>query len=134
MSKRYAWVDDLSTPQQLVLAGILIVAVAGVVALKAWLLVLVLVGLESLPWASGRRLWQLCYWTCCWPTPAADLLQYSHPTPPDIMTSNLAISLLRRGRNGNQILEILETLTAEVEQENIADFLNHAATLQEIQF
>jgi hypothetical protein len=50
------------------------------------------------------------------------------------MTSNLAISLLRRGRNGNQILEILETLTAEVEQENIADFLNHAATLQEIQF
>ncbi len=50
------------------------------------------------------------------------------------MTSNLAISLLRRGRNGNQILQILETLTAEVEQENIADFLNHAATLQEVQF
>ena len=50
------------------------------------------------------------------------------------MTSNLAISLHRRGRNGNQILEILETLTAEVEQENIADFLNHAATLQEVQF
>ena len=50
------------------------------------------------------------------------------------MTSNLAISLLRRGANGTQILEILETLTSEVEQENIADFLAHAATLQEIQF
>jgi hypothetical protein len=42
MSKRYPWIDDLSTPQQLVLLGILIVAAAGVVALKAWLLVLVL--------------------------------------------------------------------------------------------
>jgi hypothetical protein len=50
------------------------------------------------------------------------------------MTADLAISLLRRGTNGTQILEILETLTAEVEQENIADFLNHAAALQEIQF
>jgi hypothetical protein len=50
------------------------------------------------------------------------------------MTADLAVSLLRRGANGNQILEILETLTSEVEQENIADFLEHAATLQEIQF
>ena len=50
------------------------------------------------------------------------------------MTRNLAVSLLRQGANGDQILSILETLTAEVEQENIADFLEHAATLQEIQF
>ena len=50
------------------------------------------------------------------------------------MTRNLAVSLLRQGATGDQILSILETLTAEVEQENIADFLEHAATLQEIQF
>jgi hypothetical protein len=50
------------------------------------------------------------------------------------MTADLAISLLRRGSNGSQILEILETLTSEIEQENIADFLDHAATLQEVQF
>ena len=42
MSKRYAFIDDLSTPQIVALAGLLIVACAGVVALKAWLLVLVL--------------------------------------------------------------------------------------------
>ena len=29
------------------------------------------------------------------------------------MTLNLAISLLRQGRNGDQILQILDTLTAE---------------------
>jgi hypothetical protein len=50
------------------------------------------------------------------------------------MTRDLALSLLRTGNDGNQILQILDTLTAEVEQENIADFLEHAATLQEIQF
>jgi hypothetical protein len=42
MSKRFPWIDDLSTPQLVALAGILIVGVASVVALKAWLLVLVL--------------------------------------------------------------------------------------------
>jgi hypothetical protein len=47
------------------------------------------------------------------------------------MTRNLAVSLLRQGANGDQILSILETLTAEVEQENIADFLEHAASLQD---
>jgi hypothetical protein len=29
------------------------------------------------------------------------------------MTSNLAISLLRRGSNGDEILEILETIAAD---------------------
>ena len=47
------------------------------------------------------------------------------------MTRNLAVSLLRQGANGDQILSILETLTSEVEQENIADFLEHAASLQD---
>jgi hypothetical protein len=42
MSKRYPWIDDLSAPQAVALAGILIVACAGVLAFKAWLLVLVL--------------------------------------------------------------------------------------------
>ena len=50
------------------------------------------------------------------------------------MTRDLALSLLRTGNDGNQILQILETLTSDIEQENIADFLEHAATLQEIQF
>ena len=60
-------------------------------------------------------------------------------TPPTLlpefqMTRDLALSLLRAGNDGSQILQILDTLTADVEQENIADFLEHAATLQEIQF
>ncbi len=50
------------------------------------------------------------------------------------MTLNLALSLLRQGRNGDQILQILETLTNEVQQENIEDAAAHFATLQEIQF
>lgn len=56
-----------------------------------------------------------------------------------IMTADLALSLLRRGANGAQILEILETLTADVEQANIDDAAAHyaaisAPTLQEVQF
>jgi hypothetical protein len=55
------------------------------------------------------------------------------------MTRDLALSLLRTGNDGNQILQILETLTADVEQENIADAAAHYAaistpTLQEVQF
>ncbi len=55
------------------------------------------------------------------------------------MTLNLAISLLRQGRNGDQILSILDTLTNEVQQENINDAAAHyaaisAPTLQEVQF
>ena len=56
-----------------------------------------------------------------------------------IMTSDLALSLLRRGANGAQILEILETLTADIEQAGIDDCAAHyaaisAPTLQEVQF
>ena len=55
------------------------------------------------------------------------------------MTADLALSLLRRGANGAQILEILETLTADIEQANIDDAAAHyaaisAPTLQEVQF
>jgi hypothetical protein len=55
----------------------------------------------------------------------------ANPNPLLIMTRNLAVSLLRQGATGDQILSILETLTSEVEQENIADFLEHAASLQD---
>jgi hypothetical protein len=55
----------------------------------------------------------------------------ANPNPLLTMTRNLAVSLLRQGANGDQILSILETLTSEVEQENIADFLEHAASLQD---
>ena len=56
-----------------------------------------------------------------------------------LMTRDLALSLLRTGNDGNQILQILETLTSDVEQENIADAAAHYAaistpTLQEVQF
>jgi hypothetical protein len=47
------------------------------------------------------------------------------------MTRELALSLLRQGDNGNSILQILDTLTADVEQENNN---NNAPTLQEVQF
>ena len=55
------------------------------------------------------------------------------------MTADLALSLLRRGANGAQILEILETVTADFEQANIDDCAAHyaaisAPTLQEVQF
>jgi hypothetical protein len=46
------------------------------------------------------------------------------------MTSNLAISLLRRGTNGDEILQILETLVDGVEQDNIADAAAHFEAIQ----
>ena len=55
------------------------------------------------------------------------------------MTRDLALSLLRSGNNGDQILQILETLTADIEQAGIEDCAAHyaaisAPTLQEVQF
>jgi hypothetical protein len=38
------------------------------------------------------------------------------------MTSDLAISLLRRGNNGDQILEILESIAADDQQGTVTDF------------
>jgi hypothetical protein len=46
------------------------------------------------------------------------------------MTSNLAVSLLRRGRNGDEILQILETLVEGIEQDNIADAAAHFEAIQ----
>ena len=55
------------------------------------------------------------------------------------MTQDLALSLLRRGGNGSQILEILDTIADDVADANIADAAAHyaaisAPTLQEVQF
>jgi len=50
MSKRFPWIDNLSTAQQLGVLSVLIVVGVGIVALKAWLLVLVLgwIGITAL--------------------------------------------------------------------------------------
>jgi hypothetical protein len=37
------------------------------------------------------------------------------------MTANLAISLLRRGSNGDEILQILETIAADADQGTVTD-------------
>lgn len=55
------------------------------------------------------------------------------------MTLNLALSLLRQGRNGEQILSILDTIANDEADANIADCAAHyaapsAGTLQEVQF
>lgn len=50
------------------------------------------------------------------------------------MTLNLALSLLRQGRNGDQILSILDSIANDEAEANIADAAAHFATLQEIQF
>lgn len=47
------------------------------------------------------------------------------------MTTDIAAALLNRAANGNELLQILDTLTADVEQENNN---NNAPTLQEVQF
>lgn len=65
---------------------------------------------------------------------AADLSTFQ-----PIMTADLALNLLRRGANGAQILEILETITADVEQAGIDDCAAHyaaisAPTAEAIQF
>jgi hypothetical protein len=46
------------------------------------------------------------------------------------MTSNLAVSLLRRGRNGDEILQILETIANDEADANIADAAAHFEAIQ----
>jgi hypothetical protein len=46
------------------------------------------------------------------------------------MTSNLAISLLRRGSNGDEILQILETIANDEADANIADAAAHFEAIQ----
>ena len=55
------------------------------------------------------------------------------------MSRDLALSLLRQGSNGSQILQILETITNDVEQAGIAECAAHyaaisAPTAEPIQF
>jgi hypothetical protein len=55
------------------------------------------------------------------------------------MSRSIALSLLRQGNTGDQILQILDTLVNEITEENINDFVQHAValntpTLEEIAF
>ena len=55
------------------------------------------------------------------------------------MSNSLILSLLNRAGNGNQLMEILDTIVADVEQTNINDCAAHYAaismpTLTEIAF
>jgi len=55
------------------------------------------------------------------------------------MTLNLALSLLRQGRNGDQILSILDSIANDEAEANIADCAAHyaaisAPTAEAIQF
>lgn len=55
------------------------------------------------------------------------------------MTADLALSLLRRGGNGAELLSILDTIADDVADANIADAAAHyaaisAPTLSEVQF
>jgi hypothetical protein len=55
------------------------------------------------------------------------------------MTRELALSLLRQGDNGSQIMQILDTLVEGIEQENISDAAAHytaisSPTAETIQF
>jgi len=55
------------------------------------------------------------------------------------MSPSIALSLLRQGNTGDQILHILDTLVNEITEENISDFVQHAValntpTLEEIAF
>jgi len=55
------------------------------------------------------------------------------------MTRDLALSLLRQGSNGDSILQILDTITDDIEQAGIAECAAHytaisAPTAEPIQF
>ena len=55
------------------------------------------------------------------------------------MSTELAVTLLGKGNNGNEILNILDALVADIEQQNINDCAAHFAsistpTLEEVQF
>jgi len=45
------------------------------------------------------------------------------------MSKSIALGMLRQGQTGAQILEILNVLTAEIEQENIQDCADHYAAI-----
>lgn len=45
------------------------------------------------------------------------------------MTRDMMLGMLRAGSNGEQILQILDTITEDVTQENINDFVEYAEAL-----
>ena len=50
------------------------------------------------------------------------------------MTKSVAISLLSKGNNGNQILEILDAISQDSEQQSAPVFGGGTATLEELKF
>ena len=46
-----------------------------------------------------------------------------------IMSKSVILSLLAQGNTGTEILDILDTLVADIEQENIDDVAGYYATL-----
>lgn len=46
------------------------------------------------------------------------------------MSKSVMLSLLAQGNNGNEILQILDTLVEDVTQQNINDFAEYAAGLK----
>lgn len=64
-------------------------------------------------------------------------------TKPDFFSQmfdrSVLLGMLRQGQTGEQILQILDTLVAGIEEENINDFASYAAaistpTLQTVEF
>lgn len=45
------------------------------------------------------------------------------------MTRDMMLGMLRAGNTGEQILQILDTITEDVTQENINDFVEYAEAL-----
>lgn len=45
------------------------------------------------------------------------------------MTKDLALTLLNRGNNGNEILQILDAVVSQFEDANIQDFVEYAVAL-----
>jgi CRISPR/Cas system CSM-associated protein Csm2 small subunit len=55
------------------------------------------------------------------------------------MTRELAINLLRQGNNGEQLLQILDTVVDEITEQNVDDAAQHFAaismpTLESVEF
>ena len=49
------------------------------------------------------------------------------------MTQTTALGMLRVGNTGNEILQILDVIVADIEQENINDFAEYFASISAAQ-
>ena len=54
-------------------------------------------------------------------------------TPFENMTHTTALGMLRVGNTGNEILQILDVIVADIEQENINDCAEHFASISAAQ-